>query len=89
VGLVEGRVRVFVAQGDEELADLEVAEGGGEVEVGVGQAGCRGVRVVEEVRVGLEDALDEERVVGVDRSSETEGGFDPEVPVGNVVSWAC
>jgi hypothetical protein len=67
----------FVAEFDEELADGEVAERGGEVQVGVGVAGQREVGVVEEVWVRLEDAPREKRVVGVDGAPEADGGVDP------------
>jgi hypothetical protein len=49
-----------------------VAQRGGEVEVAVGEAVGRGVGVVEEVRMGFEDALDEERIVCVDGPPEAE-----------------
>lgn len=64
-------------EGDEDAADVDVAEGGGEVEVRVGEAGGGGVGVVEEVGVRLEDAGCEEGVVGVDCAADAEGGFDP------------
>jgi hypothetical protein len=36
------------------------------VEVRVGQAGGRGVGIVEELGVGFQDALDEKGIVGLD-----------------------
>lgn len=54
--VVEGRGVGLVAELEEEPANGEVAEGGGEVEVRVGVAGERVVRVVEEMGVGAEDA---------------------------------
>ena len=68
---------MFVAEGEEELYDGEVAEGGGEVEGCVAEAEGGGIGVVEEGGVGFEDARDEEGGVGVDCAAETEGGFDP------------
>ena len=47
------------------------------MERGVGETGGCEVRVVQEVRVGREDSLDEESVVGVDCAAEAEGGVDP------------
>lgn len=50
------------------------------MEVGVGQAEAFvWVGVVEEVRVGFEDAGDEEVVIGADCSAEADGGVDPGV----------
>lgn len=46
-----------------------MAEGGSEVEVRVGQPTGGGVWVVEEFGVGVEDAFDEEGIVGVDCSA--------------------
>lgn len=43
----------LVGEGDKDAADVDVAEGGGEVEVRVGEAGGGSVRVVEEVGMGL------------------------------------
>lgn len=64
--VVQGGEVDLVAQRDEQLDDGEVAEGGGEVEVRVGQPAGGGVRVVEEFGVRVEDAFDEEGIVGVD-----------------------
>lgn len=58
VRFVERGVRVLVAERDEELAYLQEAQRRGEVEVGIGQAGDGDIGVVEEVWMGLEDALD-------------------------------
>jgi hypothetical protein len=54
-----------------------VAERGGEVEVRVRIARQGEVGVVEEVRVRLEDAAGEQRVVGMDCAPEADGGVDP------------
>jgi hypothetical protein len=62
-----------------------VAERGGEVEVGVGIAGEGEVGVVEEVRVRGEDALDQQRVVGVDGAAQADGRVDP----GFVLVWCA
>lgn len=64
MGFIEGRGVALVAEFDEEFADGQVAERGSEVQVGVGVAVGGVVRVVEEVRVRAEDALDKEGVVG-------------------------
>lgn len=69
VVLVEGRAGLLVAGIEEDLADFVVAEGGGEVEIRVGQALEGLIWVVDESWVRLEDALDEEGVVGMDRTS--------------------
>jgi hypothetical protein len=66
-----------VVQREQDFDDGEEAEGGGEVERGVGEAGGRGVRVVEEMGVGMEDAGYKEGVGGVDCAAEAEGGVDP------------
>lgn len=76
--VVQGRAVFLVAELDEELDDGEVPQLGSEMEIGVGVALGRGkVWVVKEVRVGSEDALDEERVVGVDCAPETDGWVYP------------
>lgn len=62
---------------DKDFDDGEVTEGGGEVEVRVGETLGGGVWVVNEFRVGFEDAFDERLVVGVDCASEAEGRFNP------------
>jgi hypothetical protein len=77
VFLVEGGVGVLVAGFDEDATHIEVAEGGGEVEVGVGEPFGGGIGVVEEVRVGFEDASDEEGVVGSDCAADAERGVNP------------
>jgi hypothetical protein len=63
--IVQGGEVGLVAQRDEQLDNGEVAEGGGEVEVRVGQPAGGSVWVVEEFGVRVEDALDEEGIVGV------------------------
>lgn len=70
VVVVERGAVGLAAEREEELDDGEVAEGGGEVQVRVGQAAGRGVWIVEELRVRVQDALHEEGVVGVDCSPE-------------------
>jgi len=75
--IVERGPVFFVAQLDKQPADCEVAQGGGEVEAGVGEPFYSVVRVVNEVGVGFEDSLDEEGIVGADCSSESDGGVDP------------
>ena len=77
VAVVEGRGVGLVAELDEEAADGDVAERGGEVEVRVGVAREREVGVVQEVRVRREDAPGEQRVVGVDGPAEADGRVDP------------
>lgn len=52
-------VGAFVAECEEELDDGKVAEGGGEVEVRVGEVFGGGVGVLEEFRMRGDDALDE------------------------------
>ena len=64
--VVQGGQVGLVAQRDEQPDDGEVAKGGGKVEVRVGQPAGGGVWVVEEFGVRVEDALDEESIVGMD-----------------------
>lgn len=78
VVVVEGRAVGLAAQGEEEVHDGEVAQGGGQVQVRVGQAALGGVWVVEELRVRVQDSLDEEGVVGVDCPSQPGRGVDPD-----------
>lgn len=59
------------------LDDGEVAQRACQMQVGVGQPQGTGVGVLEQVRVGFQDAAHEQRVVVVDGSTETEGGIDP------------
>ena len=70
-----------MAEGDEQLADLQLPQGSSEVEVRVGfavlPAILADVGIMEEAGVRLEDALDEERVVGVDGPTEAERGLNP------------
>lgn len=82
---VEGYAGCFVAEGEEELGDGEVGEGGGEVERGVGEAGGGGgeVGVLDEVGVCCEDAPDDGEGVRVDCATEAEGWIDP----GGGVRW--
>lgn len=75
--LVEGGAWAFVPCFEEHLADLLVAERGGKVHVGVGEANRRGVGVVEERRVGFEDALHEQGIAGVDCASQSNRRLDP------------
>lgn len=74
--LVEGGAWAFVPCFEEHLADLLVAERGGKVHVGVGEANRRGVGVVEERRVGFEDALHEQGIAGVDCASQSNRRLD-------------
>ncbi len=67
-----------MVQGEQHFDDGDEAEGGGEVEIGVREAGGRGVGVVQEVRVRVQDAGYEEGVGGVDCAADAEGGVDPE-----------
>lgn len=76
--LVEGRGGILVAEVNEDAGDMGVAERGSEVEARVGQAEGRRVGVVDKTRVRLEDALDEEGVVGEDGAAEPSGRGDPE-----------
>lgn len=62
---------------EEHLADFLVAERGGKVHVGVGEANWRGVGVVEERRVGFEDALHEQGIARVDCASQSNRSLDP------------
>lgn len=75
--IVEGGEVGLVTEGDEQLDDREVAQRRGEVKVRGGEAVDRGVGVVQELWVRFDDALDEERVVGVDCSAQAEGRVDP------------
>lgn len=75
--LVEGGTRVFVAGIKEHLADFLVAERGGKVHVGVGEADWRDIGIVEERWMGLEDALDQQGVAGVDRAPQSNRRLDP------------
>jgi len=59
-----------MAEGYEEGDDLDEAERGGEVERGVGEAEGSVVGVVQELRVGVEDAADEEWIIVVDCAAE-------------------
>jgi hypothetical protein len=77
VVVVEGGRVGLVAELDEDPADGGVAERGGQVEVRVGVSREREVGVVQEVRVRLEDASGEQRIVGVDRPAEADGGVNP------------
>jgi hypothetical protein len=77
VVVVEGGRVGLVAEFDEQLADGEVAERGGQVQVRVGVAREREVWVVEQVRVRLEDAPGQQRVIGVDRAPQPDGRVDP------------
>lgn len=61
----------------EQFTNTQVAEGGGEVEVGVRESREGGVGVMEERWVGFEDSLDEEDIVGVDGAADAEGWVDP------------
>ena len=68
---------LLVAELDEDLADGEMAEGGGEVEVRVRIPADGMVGVVEEVGMGAEDALDEKVVVYVDCAPKADRGINP------------
>jgi len=82
VQVVEADAVGFVAEG-EEVGDYgEVAEEAGEVQGGVCEAERGGVGVVEEGRVGAEDARYEGKGVEVDGAPEAEGWIDP-----GGVSW--
>lgn len=81
---VERDAILFVAERNEDFRDLHEANGTGEVEGGVRDASGADVGVFEEVRMGLQDASGEERVVGVNGTPEAEGGVDP-----GRVSWDC
>ena len=58
VVVVQGGAGVLVPAGDEELANEDMAEGCGSVEVGIGEAGDGEVGVVEEVGVRFENTFD-------------------------------
>lgn len=83
VVVVDGGAVGLAAEGEEQLDDGQVAQGGGQVQVRVGQAALGGVWVVEELRVRVQDSLDEEGVVGVDRPPQTGRGVDPGRREGN------
>lgn len=55
-----------MAECDEQLCDLEAAEGAGEVEGRVGETRRRGIGVLEKGWMGEEDSLSEEGRRGVD-----------------------
>lgn len=73
---------------DEDLDNREVAERRGEVEVGIRKAFGGNVWVVDEFRMGLEDAFNQSFVVGVDCASKAEGRFDP-VRSGTINQFGC
>lgn len=67
----------FVTGIEEDSGDVATAEGGGEMEIRVGEAQGRCIGVAEERWMGAEDAFDEESVARVDGASQANGGFDP------------
>lgn len=77
VVVVERGAVGLAAEREEQLDDGEVAQRRGQVQVRVGQAALGRVWVVEELRVRVQDSLDEEGVVGVDRPPQTGRGVDP------------
>lgn len=74
---VEGRAGIFVACQEEKEADVSVAEQGGKVQVGVGEAGGGSVGVVEQKWTGRQDPLDKESITGVDGPTNANGSLDP------------
>jgi hypothetical protein len=76
VELVQRGAGFLVASFYQDLADVAIAQGGGEMQVRVGQALGGGVWVVDEVRMGFEHALDEQGIVGVDGSPEPDWARD-------------
>ena len=77
VTVVERGAWLLVPAVDEDLDDIAVAEGGGEVEIGVAEAWWGGIRVVEQRWMRVQDAGDEGRVADVDCASEADRRLDP------------
>lgn len=77
VVFVEGRARDLVARAEQGFANVSVAQRRGKMQVRVGEAHGRGVRVVEERGVRLEEAPDEEGIPDVDGPSQANRGLNP------------
>lgn len=85
--LVECGIGVFMASFEEDSADIGVAQGRGEVEVRVGKALGARVGVVQEARMGAENAFEEESIACMNRSADPDGRVNP--GVGQCGSLGC
>lgn len=65
VEVVKGGGGLLVVEGNKDLADLEMPEAGGEMEVRVGESVGGVVGVVDEVGMVADDALDQRGIVAV------------------------
>ena len=75
--LIEGRIWVFMTGFEKDEADVTMTKGGGQMEVGVGQALGARVGVVQEVRMGTKDPLEEKGVARVNGSANPDRSVDP------------
>lgn len=74
---VQGDAIVFMAEIEQELHDGRVSEGAGEMQRCIREAEGSRIRIVQELRVGMEDSVHEERVIVVDCPAKAEGRVDP------------